>query len=178
MKQVFRINELGEYVEPVILQDGEEIPLDCVEDIPTEGLYKAKWNGTSWEEGAVIDHLVIAKKQKLSELDSKCKESILGYFKATIDGVEYSFSNDAEAQSNFKDGMWALENNKVTTIKWTAYDSTGNIVRLDLDLIKLSDVNVTRLTHQQTMVAKYRDILQPQIELSATVEEVNNITWG
>jgi hypothetical protein len=184
MKQVYKIDSKGFYVEPVILSESEVLPSDCVEVIPTEGLFKAKWNGIAWEEGAVIDHLAIAKESKMAELDAKCKESILGYFKATVDTVEYSFSNDMEAQSNFKDGMWALENNKVTTVKWTAFDSSGNIVRLDLDLIKLSDVNVARLTHQQTMVAKYRDILQPKVEsvtITTTIEdaiaEVEAIVW-
>lgn len=118
-----------------------------------------------------------AKEMKMKELRYNCEKTILGYFKATIDAVEYSFSNDMEAQSNFKDGMWALENNKATTVKWTAYDADWNVIRLDLDLTKLNDVNVERLTHQQTQVSKFRDILQPQVEAATTISEVEAVAW-
>lgn len=118
-----------------------------------------------------------AKERKMEELDYHCERTILGRFKATVDTVEYSFSNDAEAQSNFKDGMWALENNKASTVKWTAYDLNGNVVRLDLDLLKLSDVNIARLTHQQSQVSKFRDTLEPQVWAATTIEEVEAIVW-
>lgn len=131
-------------------------------------------NPTFVYDGINLDE---AKTMKMQELNYRCERTILGRFKATVDAIEYSFSNDTEAQSNFKDGMWALENNKATTVKWTAYDIDGNVVRLDLDLTKLNDVNVARLTHQQTQVAKYRDTLQPQVEAATTIEDVEAITW-
>lgn len=117
------------------------------------------------------------KQKKISELNIACEQAILGYFKATVDGLEYSFSNDVEAQSNFKDALWAFEKGKLTTIKWTAYDAEDNIVRLDIDIEKLSDVNIARLTHQQTQVAKFRDILEPKVKAATTVGEVESIVW-
>jgi hypothetical protein len=89
MKQVFRINEIGEYVEPVILRDGDEIPIDCVEDMPTEGLFKAKWNGTAWEEGLTqteIDAIKNAPVQP-SELDNVKKQLADFGFELMIKGV-------------------------------------------------------------------------------------------
>lgn len=118
-----------------------------------------------------------AKAMKMKELSYYCEKTILDRFLATVDTLEYSFSNDMEAQSNFKDGMWALENNKVTSIKWTAYDETDSVVRLDLDLVKLSDVNSARLTHQQEQVAKYRDVLEPQVKSATTISEVEAVVW-
>lgn len=51
MKQVFRIDHNGFYVEDVLLEDGQETPQDCREDRPPQGLYKPKYNGTDWVEG-------------------------------------------------------------------------------------------------------------------------------
>lgn len=51
MRQVLKIDANGMYIEPVILQDNEVTPSDCVEVVPPTGLYKLKWNGTSWVEG-------------------------------------------------------------------------------------------------------------------------------
>jgi hypothetical protein len=122
------------------------------------------------------------KQFKLEELSKKCTETILGRFNSTITdsaGVAtvYQFSNDTEAQSNFKDGMWALENNKATSVTWTAYDANGAVVRISLDLPKLVNVNVDRLTHQQMNVSKLRDTLQPQVESALSKAEVEAIVW-
>jgi hypothetical protein len=122
------------------------------------------------------------KQFKLEELSKKCTETILGRFSSTITdsaGVAtvYQFSNDTEAQSNFKDGMWALENNKATSVTWTAYDANGAVVRISLDLAQLINVNVDRLTHQQMNVSKLRDTLQLQVESALSKAEVEAIVW-
>lgn len=49
MKQVYRIDEDGIYIEPVVLKDGEAIPADCVEIMPPS-FYKAKWVDHEWFE--------------------------------------------------------------------------------------------------------------------------------
>lgn len=117
------------------------------------------------------------KTFKLQELSQKCGQAILGRFSSIVGTTTYQFSNDTEAQSNFKDGIWALENNKVAAVTWTAYDELGKIVRISLDLAQLINVNVDRLTHQQMNVAKLRDTLQPQLEACTTKEEVEAIVW-
>lgn len=162
------MNELREYLKKKFnLSDSDYSKL-----VENE---KARIENPSFEyNGIDLDE---AKAMKMKELNYRCEKTILGYFKATVDTVEYSFSNDIEAQSNFKDGMWALENNEATTVKWTCYDVNGNVARLDLDLLKLADVNRARLTHQQTQVSKFRDTLQPQVEVASTIEEVEGIVW-
>ena len=118
-----------------------------------------------------------AKDSKFNELNNACNMTILGYFTALVNGIEYSFSNDSEAQDNFKDGLWALEGNHATTVKWTAYDVNGDVIRLDLDLVNLNNVNMARLTHKNDQVAKLRDTLEPQLNLATTIDEVKAIMW-
>ena len=49
MKQVYRIDEVGFYIEPVILKTEEDVPQDCVEVEPPN-MYKAHWSGSEWVE--------------------------------------------------------------------------------------------------------------------------------
>jgi hypothetical protein len=70
MKQVVRIDSAGFYVEPVILEDNDKVPSDCVESVPPS-LYKAKYVDGSWVEGASqaeIDALT-STPQPVSELE-------------------------------------------------------------------------------------------------------------
>lgn len=51
-KQVYKIDENGYYIEPVILEKEQEIPNDCVEVRPPQPCYKPRWAGEEWvEEG-------------------------------------------------------------------------------------------------------------------------------
>jgi hypothetical protein len=70
MKQVVRIDDAGFYVEPVILEDNDRVPSDCVESVPPS-LYKARYVDGAWGEGASqaeIDALTSAP-QPVSELE-------------------------------------------------------------------------------------------------------------
>ena len=56
--KVYKIDENNCYVEAVIVD--EEIPVNCVEMQPPNGLYRAKWTGVEWIEDmsqAEIDEL-------------------------------------------------------------------------------------------------------------------------
>jgi hypothetical protein len=71
MKQVVRIDSAGFYVEPVILEDNDKVPSDCVESVPPS-LYKAKYAGGKWAEGATqaeIDALTNAP-QPITEVET------------------------------------------------------------------------------------------------------------
>jgi hypothetical protein len=59
-KQVFRIDADGFYVEDVILYNENKndkgppkwnVPIDCVESKPPEGMFVLKWDGKEWTEG-------------------------------------------------------------------------------------------------------------------------------
>lgn len=77
MKQVYRIDHNGFYVEPVILEENEPIPSDCVEGLPLEGLLKLKWNGEAWEEGATLEEqeAFLSQIQPVSELEHLKQEN-------------------------------------------------------------------------------------------------------
>lgn len=51
MKQLFKIDENGFYIEPVILQNNEEPPAYTIEEPILNGFYSPKWNGVEWVEG-------------------------------------------------------------------------------------------------------------------------------
>jgi hypothetical protein len=78
MKQVVRIDSAGFYVEPVILDDSEEIPSDCVAVIPPS-LFKAKFVGGQWVEGATQEEIDGLKNtsQPVSELKQIQKQQEL-----------------------------------------------------------------------------------------------------
>lgn len=97
MKQVFKIDSDGFYLEPVILSDNEAIPSDCVEEFPTEGMFKHKWNGTVWEEGLsqeeidaiknapvpkteaqILGEQLVAKDIEIMQLNDKLGQQIVG----------------------------------------------------------------------------------------------------
>src|SRR5205085_12534478 len=88
-----------------------------------------------WKDSnASLDDVKILKK---AELNKACSQAIIGRFSAKVDDVTYYFSNDTEAQSNFKDAKMSFEDGTVDTymggtVPWTAYDENGNVVRLRL----------------------------------------------
>jgi hypothetical protein len=51
MTQVYRYDSDGFYLEPVKIENSEEIPDNCTEDKPEDGLYKAKFENGTWVEG-------------------------------------------------------------------------------------------------------------------------------
>jgi hypothetical protein len=53
--QVSRTDENGLYKEPVLLEEGQEVPINCIVDIVPEGLYLPKWDGTQWVEGLTLE---------------------------------------------------------------------------------------------------------------------------
>lgn len=48
--EVYRLDKNRYYIEPVILNVSEGIPLDCIKTRPPDSLYRAKWTGTEWVE--------------------------------------------------------------------------------------------------------------------------------
>lgn len=71
MKQIFRFDSDGFYVEPIILQDDEQVPEDCTEDQPEDGLFKAKFVDGRWVESLTEDQINEIKNapQPKTELD-------------------------------------------------------------------------------------------------------------
>lgn len=127
-----------------------------------------KWN----------DSLEIAKENKKLELSHACNTSITGRFSVNLNGVEYKFSNDMEAQMNFEKYARAFDKGLITEILWTAYDVDGSVVRITLTEEMFNIVYLEHLNHIQRNISKYRDFLMPMVENAKTVEEVNLIQWS
>lgn len=76
MKTVYRIDKNGFYLEPLEILEGEPIPPDCIEKIPTQGrgFYKHKWDGVDWVEGlplSEIDQLKVIPLDPIDEIKRK-----------------------------------------------------------------------------------------------------------
>lgn len=67
-KKVYKVDENGFYVEPVILQIigytkerlepiYEDLPHDCVDVEILQGLYRGKWTGSEWVEDMPLDEI-------------------------------------------------------------------------------------------------------------------------
>jgi YHS domain-containing protein len=138
---------------------------------PTLQEITAQWNLMSLDD---------AKQKKMKELNDACSQAILSRFSSTVNGITYYFSNDYVAQSNFKDAKDAWTHGYIPstqTIRWTAYDSNGNVMRLDLSQTQFDTINIARMTWQQSNVARLRDTLQPQVNTASTQSDLDKIKW-
>lgn len=93
MKQVYRMDEDGHYIEPVILSDAEPVPADCVEIMPPS-FYKAKWIGEEWieagEKPAPVDPYV-SPEERIVALE---KENRMYKLKLDAQANQYQFLED------------------------------------------------------------------------------------
>lgn len=179
LKEYHKVDINGNRIEVVVLNSDEEIPMNYFQGWGDRTFVNPKWDYSigDWVESVSDDDILIkAREMKMSELDKACQQSILGYFKATVDGVEYSFSCDFEAQTNFEKVDRAFEKGRMTQINWTAYDANGNVVRVTLDPTSFEPVYLAHLYHIQSNISRLRDVLQPQVEI-ASEEELKTIVY-
>jgi hypothetical protein len=134
-----------------------------------------------YENGELVyneeTHLRLARVSKMRKLKVACDEAILGRFTCTVDGVEYQFSCDEKAQSNFEKVDRAFEKGRVTVYPWTAYDADGNVVRLVLDVNTFEDVYVAHLNHIGNCVSKLRDDLEKKVNAAQGLDELIAVKW-
>ena len=119
-----------------------------------------------------------AKQRKDAELNQACNTAILGGFNHTIDGVEYHFSYDYEAQGNFRDAKEVLKDGIIESINWTV-QKDGQYMRIPINLATLQAIQFTILNHKDSNISKYRETLLPMVyaETTDTVEKVQAISW-
>jgi hypothetical protein len=78
VKQVYRYDLEGFYVEPVILEDKEDIPANCTEKNPENGLFKAIFVNGQWVEGMSQEEIeVIKNTQPVSGIEELKKQQEL-----------------------------------------------------------------------------------------------------
>jgi hypothetical protein len=57
MKQVWKIDTDGFYLEPVKIQDDEELTEDLIDIEPPQGAHKARFDGEKWVETVPQDEI-------------------------------------------------------------------------------------------------------------------------
>lgn len=121
----------------------------------------------------------IAKKDKDEELNAKCKEAILAGFEYTIDGVNYWFSYDMEAQGNFRDASDALNGGMVPELPWTVRIGgiDGEYGRVMVNARLILELRVAGMTHKSEKISKYRDFLMPIVDQAVSSEEIESVVW-
>lgn len=117
------------------------------------------------------------KKQKNSELNESCEETITGKFLSTVRGESYYFSNDVEAQMNFGKAERGFDKGRMTEVFWTAYKLDNQAIRIAMNQDEFEIVYLEHLNHIDSNIAKYRDFLLPILLDSTSIEEINLIEW-
>jgi hypothetical protein len=140
---------------------------------PTPEEIEAAWEIVEFDQ-AVAD--------KKAELNAACNQAIMGRFPADVNGVTYYFSNDTEAQSNFKDTKMLFDDGTIDamaggTVTWTAYDVDGNVCRIPLTKDTFKPVFIARVMHQNSNVSRLRDDLEKKVDEAIEITEVQAITW-
>jgi hypothetical protein len=134
-------------------------------------------------DGQIIHSEVLtlnkAKAKKDAELNEMCKQEILSGFIHKIDGIDYWFSFDYEAQSNFQGSRPILKEGIVPAINWTVRlgGKDGEYTRIPVDEKIMDELTVAILVHKDSNISRYRDELLPLAMKAETVEDVEKITW-
>lgn len=89
MKQVFRFDSNGFYIEPVILQGNSFTPADCTEIQPQDGLFKGQFVNGAWVEGMADSDIEAIKNapKPLTELEQIKKQQADLTFTLMMAGV-------------------------------------------------------------------------------------------
>lgn len=119
------------------------------------------------------------KEKKNQELNSACNQAILEGFLHNINGVDYWFSFDTEAQLNFQGSKIVLDAGLIPVINWTVRigGKNGEYGRIPITKEIMSELTVAILIHKDSNISKYREQLLPLLNAATTIEEVNAITW-
>jgi len=134
----------------------------------------------SYIDGEIVEDpsrlLEEMKAEKDLELSNACKDAILRGFKYEINGVDYHFSFDTEAQLNFQGAERLLKEGLVEEILWTVRKD-GEYIRIAIDSKIMNELAIAILNHKNNNISKYRDFLMPLVNGAETEEEINSITW-
>lgn len=124
--------------------------------------------------------LIKEKDKKIAEMNAECNNTILSGFDYAIDGVEYHFSSSMTAQLNFQGVDSLFKDDLVPNgiVEWTVTDKvTGKIVRILINKDTFNQLKLQLFLHINNNISKFRNTLQPKIEVASTVAQVQEITW-
>jgi hypothetical protein len=149
------------------IEDNEDIRLNPSSYILTENEMLIK------DESYILE---TAKAGKGKELEDACRESILNGFPYTINGVEYHFSYDYEAQGNFRDAKEALLDGSIPEVRWTVRKD-GEIHRVLITKEIIVDLCREAMTQKNDKISRLRDFLMLILEGCTTIEDINQLNW-
>jgi hypothetical protein len=157
----------------VVSENGDQkiVEWNTTEAKPTQYQLDTAWN--NYVDG--INSIDVLKQKKIDELDNACKNAILANFTATLNGIEYGFSYDNEAQNRFNGVGLLFLGGQITSIPWTAYQN-GERVRITLTKDDFNVISLAALKHQNDNVSKYSDLFI-KVNNATMAYEVTQITW-
>lgn len=118
------------------------------------------------------------KNNKKEELSTACGECILEGFKAKVNGTEYRFSYDKEAQANLAERWQLFQNNMIDSITITAHAITDDsFKRITVDFKQFANIYLASVKHKEDCISRLHDLLIPMVDNAVTVEQVNDIHW-
>lgn len=117
------------------------------------------------------------KQRKDQELNESCAKHISSGFYHTINGVNYKFSFDVEAQLNFQGARDLLNSGILQSVSWTV-KRDGVYERIAIDKQMMSELTMVMLQHKDSNIRKYREQLLPLVEKAQTAEELKSIKWN
>lgn len=122
------------------------------------------------------EQLKAIKTMKISQLQQECQKTIEAGFNYNYEGVDYWFSLDAEAQSNFISTYQIMRDGIISEVPWTV-KVNNEYARLVVNVEMMKDLTLLILQHKTNNISKFRDILSPLVEGATSLEEVNSIKW-
>jgi hypothetical protein len=134
-------------------------------------------NGVIEKDNSIV--LGKEKERKNKELNDACNKAITDGFLHNINGIDYWFSFDAEAQSNFQGTRPILKEGLIPSINWTVRigGKDGEYTRIPIDATLMDELTIAILQHKDSNISKYRETLLPRVDAAVTVDEINTIVW-
>lgn len=136
-----------------------------------------------YKDGKVIKDetvlLNIARENKDAELNTACQKAIIEGFTHKINGQDYWFSFDQEAQSNFQGTRPLLKEGLIQSINWTVRlgGKDGEYTRIPIDVNIMDELTIAILMHKDRNISRYRDELLPLVYKAESLPEINAINW-
>lgn len=186
MKQVSLIDSDGFYLEPVIVDDNQQLDDSLIDVEVPDGFYHPKWDKDSltWIEGKSqeeIDKITgntieNKRKEKLDELRLACQDDIINGFDYEVNGILYHFSFDMEAQMNFSGANDFFKEGLITEIEWTVTEN-GEYKRILLNKEQFDSIKLNAFLEKNNKISRLRNELQPLVENEQSIEILDKIGW-
>lgn len=121
--------------------------------------------------------LDVVKEYKMAQLKELCQEDIYGGFTHAVNGIEYSFSFDAEAQANFTGTVVTLTAGLTTSIpEWTV-KLNGQYTRINMTYEQFKEVAMSGFYIKDQKIARLRNQLEPALKAAIGLAEIDAINW-